>query len=178
MESRNLPAIVESLNIQQGITFKALRRHDEQTITRRNQRIFNGDNDDNNIELLAALQIEFEQNQRANQAQHEIATRQPANTADVAKETDANNNNKKDKNLDDDDDNVNSKDQPLAQDTNNNNTSPTPSTSVTATTNAIEDTKSSKHASTQPINDKNETKSESPSRLSKFFKSLKIKEKL
>jgi hypothetical protein len=100
VDARNLPAIVETLNVRQGLTFKALRRYGEQAITRRNERVFNGDNDDNNNELLAALRTEFER--RAN-LDNTASTVNAANGTDVNN----NNNNKDSKNNGDDDVNVN-----------------------------------------------------------------------
>jgi hypothetical protein len=95
--ARNLPSSVESLDVDKGITFKALRRRGERAIVRWNERIFNGDGDDNKIELLEALKTQFER-QRAYHARHkattshrtDVADSQPAN---AVKETKVNNNN-------------------------------------------------------------------------------------
>jgi hypothetical protein len=94
--ARNLPSSVESLDVDKGITFKALRRRGERAIVRRNERIFNGDGDDNKIELLEALKTQLER-QRANHARHEATTSHRTDVADsqpanAAKETEANNN--------------------------------------------------------------------------------------
>jgi hypothetical protein len=129
--------LVETLNVRQGFTFKALRRNREQTITRRNERVFNGDNDDNNNELLAALRTEFERRQQTNQAQQEAVTRRRANqytiantdsTVNAAKGTDVNNNNDNNDNNEYGEDDAN-----VSVNNNNNNASGTISESDAGT---------------------------------------------
>jgi hypothetical protein len=101
VHARNLPAIVEMLDVNQGITFKALRRRGRREIVRVHERVFNGDNDDFNIELLTRLETEHEKRQRDKHTHHEtntsqqtnVVANQPAEIANAAKVTDVNNNN-------------------------------------------------------------------------------------
>jgi hypothetical protein len=114
--ARNLPAIVETLEINQGITFKAWRRRGSRKIVRVHERVFYGDNDDFDIELLTRLQTEHEQRQRDNHARQETNTRQRMNvvantanmnnTANAANVTDVNNNDNNNDNKNDGDDDV------------------------------------------------------------------------